>query len=82
MKHLLLNNNSKKERDNHVVYQLNCTQTECNSISYIGYTRTSLRQRMQSHVYKGAIKDHIINTHKSKPTADLLVDSCKILGGI
>ena len=46
---------------------------------YIGKTQKTLASRMQSHIYRGSIKDHLIEQHNVKPTLDLLLDNSTIL---
>ena len=73
--HLFIKNNIHKDQaDSHVVYRYDCPRDVCQqSQFYIGYTTTTLKQRMTFHVQNGAIATHHKDIHSAKTrTADLL----------
>ena len=47
--------------------------------SYIGYTTTSIKQRMTSHAQNGSIKNHNLNQHNSRISTNDIIDQIKIL---
>ena len=64
---LFIKNNPHKktlEEQSHVVYRYSCNAEECNpSQTYIGYTTTTLKQRMTTHAQNGSIKSHSMERH-------------------
>jgi predicted GIY-YIG superfamily endonuclease len=72
---LFIKNNIHKDNSkSHVVYKYTCNQVECQPHQYyIGYTTTTLKQRMTTHTQTGSIHSHHKDTHGSKRrTAELL----------
>ena len=69
LRQLFIKNNLHQDTSNsHVVYQYTCPMDGCNpSQIYIGYTTTSLKQRMTAHTQNGVIRTH---QHNSPPTQD------------
>ena len=77
---LFLKNNPHKKTVSHVVYQYTCAMEGCQpDQSYIGYTTTSVKQRMTTHAQNGAIKNHNLNEHTSRISANDIINQIKIL---
>ena len=81
---VMKNNNTPRpalENETNVVYRFECTVGACRgrSIDYIGLTTTSLRKRMESHRYNGAIHTHFKKAHERKPTTKELLENSSIL---
>ena len=77
---LLIRNNPHPRPDAGVVYRYKCSNDECNSSqSYIGYTECTLTDRMRQHTQHGAIKNHLINNHNTKPTTANILSDTEIL---
>ena len=69
----------RSKADSRVVYQYNCTQDGCNSVSYIGCTICSLAKRFYTHVQTGAIRHHNHQVHNTKPLTQELLSSTQVL---
>ena len=77
---LFITNNVHKDNSvSHVVYQYKCDMDRCQPSNYIGYTETTLKQRMTTHAQNGSIKTHNITEHGRKLKAQQLVSSTEIL---
>ena len=64
---LIKNNINPTPDDNHVVYAYTCPKAECQPAKlYVGYTQTSLKQRVIMHAQSGSILSHNIQTHQHK----------------
>ena len=75
LRQLFIKNNLHQDTSNsHVVYQYTCPMDGCNpSQIYIGYTTTSLKQRMTAHTQNGGIRTHQQTVHQRKiKTAEIL----------
>ena len=69
-----------KKTVSHVVYQYTCAMEGCQPHqSYIGYTTTSVKQRMTTHAQNGAIKNHNLNEHNSRISTNVIINQIKIL---
>lgn len=83
LKNLVIKNRyHKPDSDHHVVYQYACDMGECNSLeTYIGYTESTLTERIRNHGQHGAIINHLQEKHKivRRKTADLL-KNVKVIG--
>ena len=68
LRQLFIKNNLHQDTSNsHVVCQYTYPMDECNlSQIYIGYTTTSLKQRMTAHTQNGGIRTHQQTVHKRK----------------
>ncbi len=70
------NKSFKDESNSHVVYRYSCDGDRCQPSHYIGYTVTTLKQRMTMHAQQGSIKDHHANIHEKKiKTAEILANT-------
>ena len=72
---LFIKNNLYKDNiESNVVYKYTCNQEGCQPHQfYIGYTTTSLKQRITAHTQQGSIREHNLTTHNSKTvTAEVL----------
>ena len=72
------NNLNKKEPTNHVVYQYTCNDDTCQR-SYIGYTQTTLKQRLTVHAQTGSILTHNMEKHNNKIRTNDILKSTIIL---
>ena len=75
LSNLFIKNNIHKDLTNsHVVYRYDCPEDMCKqSQFYIGYTTTTLKQRMTLHAQHGGIISHHKDVHQIKTrTADIL----------
>ena len=80
LKNLLIKNNPKTTslaEEHHLVYQYTCTENRCNSIDsqYIGYTTTTLKNRMVQHK---SIKEHLKKIHKRNIGYEEILKNIKI----
>jgi predicted GIY-YIG superfamily endonuclease len=71
---LITNNLCKDSSNSHVVYRYTCNFDRCQpSQFYIGYTQTTLKQRMTTHAQNGSIQAHHKDAHSLKiKTADIM----------
>jgi len=81
LSNLLIKNNIHKNKINdHVVYQYNCNYTECKPDKfYIGYTTSSLKQRLLGHSQNGSIREHHEIQHGEKKKTAYLLENSTIL---
>ena len=70
---------SKKEETN-VIYKFTCPLSHGQATDYIGFTQSTLSQRLVSHGQHGSINDHFKQDHKRKPSHKELVDNTTIIG--
>ena len=51
----------------HVVYKINCPVEDCELLKayYIGQTQNSISRRMTEHLQNGAVKEHMMNKHRT-----------------
>lgn len=78
---LFLKNNQHKKEFFNVVYMYTCDNDRCQpDQSYIGYTTSTLRQRMTFHAQNGSIKEHNNVQHNKKSVTKDLLNNTKILG--
>ena len=68
LRQLFTKNNLHQDTSNsHVLYQYTCPMDGCNTSQiYIGYTTTSLKQRMTAHTQNGGIRTHQQTVHQHK----------------
>ena len=66
------------ERAN-VVYKFKCPMSHGQATEYIGFSQSSLSQRLTYHRQNGSIRDHFENYHNQKPTREQLVDNTEII---
>ena len=79
---VMRNRYHKTEEYHHVVYQYTCTLGECNSSqSYIGYTESTLTERIRNHGQHGSIIRHLREHHsiQRQKTTELL-KNVKVIG--
>ena len=82
---LLMRNSPQQETDalqrSHVVYRYTCKRENCTSLpsTYIGMTTTKLGNRLNSHKYAGAPKNHMEAEHHTKITKEELEHNTEIL---
>lgn len=82
---LIMKNNIKPRRqhadETDVVYHFICPAVACQrrKADYIGLTTATIRQRMQGHIYNGAIKEHYQTAHNRKPNIDELITNTNII---
>ena len=83
LRNLVMRNRYHKTEDyHHVVYQYTCTLGECNSSqSYIGYTESTLTERIRNHGQHGSIIRHLREYHniQRQKTTELL-KNVKVIG--
>ena len=81
VRNLFIKNNPHVSSDNHVVYQYTCAQKKCqlNHQSYIGYTTTTVKQRMTTHAQNGSIKNHSNEAHNINIRTKEIINEIKIL---
>ena len=67
---------NEPQKLNHYIYykNLTCSQERCQPIpTYIGYTTTTIKQRMTTHMQNGSIAIHSIQEHGIRiRTADIM----------
>lgn len=83
---IMKNNNCTKIPDSilnrsHLIYSFTCKIGDClhQKSEYIGVTDTKLSRRLTMHVQSGAIKNHLKDKHKTKPTRDILDNNIEVL---
>lgn len=77
---LFIKNNQHEKEIFNVVYQYTCNNDRCQpSQSYIGYTTSTLRQRMTFHAQNCSIKLHNNTVHDFKATTKQLLESTIVL---
>jgi hypothetical protein len=85
LKNLLIKNapssNNEIGNSSCVVYQFSCPEVECsiNKQTYIGYTTNMLKDRLQQHYYKGAIRCHGQDDHDKRFNKKEIIDHTIIL---
>ena len=83
MKNKISNSPVTDANKSNVVYQYNCNLGECGSpdttVSYIGMTTMTLRERFSNHRYQGSIHKHCVEIHGIRPKLDHLLDNTEIL---
>ena len=82
LKNLVIKNKYHKQNEEfNVVYQYTCPREECNSSeTYIGYTETTLTERIRNHGQHGSIIKHQRETHDvNKVKTKELMESVKVL---
>ena len=62
-----------------VVYEFTCPMSHSQVTQYIGFTQTTLSQRLTSHRQNGSILNHFLHEHHIKPTREQLTENTKIL---
>lgn len=76
-----MNGANQEEKSAKVVYQYTCPEVECslNPQTYIGYTTNALKERMQQHSYKGAIREHGFEMHDRRLKKEEILKSTRII---
>ena len=70
--------NNPKTR--HVVYKYTCLKIECRpSEFWIGYTTTTLKQKMTAHAHKSSIDSHSSDVHSERFRNQKILDNIKLL---
>ena len=72
--------NVEKSEKSHVVYNFKCPESTCQRSpkTYVGFTTTTIKQRLQAHRNQGAIHQHFIDEHDRKPSLTELLESTEI----
>ena len=80
IRNLFIRNSPKKIIDHHIVYQYKCPKGECQPpATYIGYTTTTLKQRMTTHSQTGSIASHNQEKHKIKIRTNNILENTTVL---
>ena len=79
MKNNLLPPLKTLERTN-VIYNFSCPLSHSQATDYIGFTQTTLSQRLTSHRQNGSIHNHFKTSHNIKPSREHLTQNTKIIG--
>ena len=69
----------KHLQQTNVVYEFTCPMSHSQVTQYIGFTQTTLSQRLTSHAQNGSILNHFQQEHHIKPTREQLTENTKIL---
>ena len=84
---LLLRNSPHQEQDalqrSHIIYRYTCNRGNCAALpsTYIGMTTMKLADRLKSHKYAGAPKNHMRNEHHENITKEDLEENTEVLAG-
>ena len=62
-----------------VVYEFTCPMSHSQVTKYIGFTQTTLSQRLTSHGQNGSIWNHFKEIHNNKPTREQLTNNTNII---
>ena len=79
LKELFIKNNSNPSQEKYnVVYKYSCDQVQCNSVHacYIGYTTTTLKDRMKQHA---SIKKHYREKHNQNITGSQMLQNTTVI---
>jgi hypothetical protein len=77
---LLIKNNSHAKPIFGVVYRYSCDHELCQQTqTYIGYTETTLKERMTAHANRGSIKEHHSSVHNYKISTAEILRSVKVI---
>ena len=80
---LVMKNNlappTKHLQQTNVIYEFTCPMSHSQVTQYIGFTQTTLSQRLTSHAQNGSILNHFKQEHHIKPTREQLTENTKIL---
>ena len=78
---MLIRNNVNRDTSNsHVVYKHTCNQEGCQSHQYyVGYTTTTLKQRMTMHAQQGSIREHNEERHKKRIRTAEILETTEVL---
>ena len=81
VRNLFIKNNPHVSSDNHVVYRYTCAKEECqlDHQTYIGYTTTTVKQRMTTHAQNGSIKNHNNEAHSINIRTKEIINEIDIL---
>ena len=63
-----------------IIYNFSCPLSHSQATNYIGFTQTTLSQRLTSHRQNGGIHNHFQSAHSIKPTREHLINNTKIIG--
>ena len=78
MKNILNPPHSSLEQTN-VIYEFTCPMSHSQVTKYIGFTQTTLSQRLTFHRQNGSICNHFQEEHHIKPTRKHLIDNTNII---
>ena len=78
MKNNLTPPSSKLEQTN-VIYEFTCPMSHSQVMQYIGFTQTTLSQRLTFHHQNGSIHSHFKKEHHIKPTREQLTNNTNII---
>lgn len=62
-----------------VIYKFSCSLSHSQATEYIGFTQTTLSQRLTSHRQSGSIHNHFKTAHNIKPTREQLTDNTRVI---
>ena len=62
-----------------VIYKFTCPMSHGQATEYIGFSQTTLSQRLTAHKQNGSIYNHFKTEHKLKPTREQLTENTKIV---
>ena len=62
-----------------VIYKFTCPMSHGQATEYIGFSQTTLSQRLTAHKQNGSICNHFKTEHKLKPTREQLTENTKIV---
>ena len=65
--------------ETNVIYKFSCPMSHRQATEYIGFTQTTLSQRLVSHRQNGSIHNHFKEFHNMKPTCNHLVENTKTI---
>ena len=78
MKNNLTPPSSKLEQTN-VIYEFTCPMSHSQVMQYIGFTQTTLSQRLTFHRQNGSVHSHFKEEHHIKPTREQLTNNTNII---
>ena len=77
---LIKNNPFNNPDESHVVYQYTCPETACQqSQIYVGYTTTTVKQRMTTHAQNESILSYSIEAHDKRVRTQEILQNIKVL---
>ena len=65
--------------ESNVIYKFSCPLSHRQATEYVGFTQTTLSQRLVAHRQNGSIHNHFKEFHNSKPSREHLTENTKII---
>ena len=62
-----------------VIYKFKCPMSHGQATEYIGFSQSTLSQRLTFHRQNGSIRDHFEMYHNQKPTREQLTDNTEVI---